>query len=327
MGIELELSQQPSDPRLIVGRRFRTRLLGHRVDVHEDTFESLLAVVRDTIAAMASSDERVYEPQAKLEHGEQYFRIPIQDLPNRPPAGSRTPRSENRGDLVETASLLQLAANPDSLDLIDAEILREFGWLFCGIVIDGPSGPLVFIKKTNPVSVATAGRSYFRWGGVLRQMDAPLFVLSNDIDVVITGADVFVLNTRVYEGLLNDVRVVTQDVPSNVAKMSDALRSTVPLSPEAEAALIQLGSKRPSIAVRVRLLPERLANVQIDAETARAYLTDRGEDPNLILNGDKFEFDEQNAGLFLDLLEGRLYTDDITREQMRADRMSQRGRR
>lgn len=307
------------DPRMIVGRRLRRRLDAYRIDLHQDTFRDVLAVVEAALAVLRNGDARDYAPHAALERGEEYFRIDLADLPVRPATGN---------EAQESASLVSILADPDGLPKVDAaglDAIRPL--LFYGIVMTGSEGePITFLKKTDPVRVARTGSVLFRWGNALRRIETPDFAIVDDIDMVATAHALYVMSKKPFEAMLNDVRVVTQDVPMNVQAVRGKLSAGMPLSEGAADALSTLGSRKPTVANRIRLLSDRLTAVTFTADRLRAALADHGEDPSTLLDGDMLVFDERSAPLFLDLVEGRLFSDEFTAAPMRADRMSPRRR-
>ena len=97
----------------------------------------------------------------------------------------------------------------------------------------------------------------------------------------------------------------------------------MPAARNAEAPLAAIARKRPGYAVRLRLLPERLASIDVNPDKVRERLLAMGNKPSELLDGDEFSFPQNRAGLFLDLLEGPHFDDEWAGQRMRADRMSE----
>lgn len=88
-----------------------------------------------------------------------------------------------------------------------------------------------------------------------------------------------------------------------------------------------LGSRKPTVANRIRLRPDRITTVPLTADRLLAALPHHGEDLSALLDGDTLVFGEDAAALSLEAVEGRLSFDVFTDESMRDDRMSPRRRR
>jgi hypothetical protein len=75
----------------------------------------------------------------------------------------------------------------------------------------------------------------------------------------------------------------------------------------------------------LRLLPDRLSKITLDAATLKRSLSMHGIDPDILFDEkDNFSFTQQNVGIFFDAVEGRYFEDDLGGERRRADRYSTR---
>jgi hypothetical protein len=72
-------------------------------------------------------------------------------------------------------------------------------------------------------------------------------------------------------------------------------------------------------------LPDRLSKISLDTASVRRSLTAHGIDSDLLFDANgHFSFAGQNVGIFLDVIEGRYFEDDLGGERRRADRYSTR---
>lgn len=315
----LPLLDMASDPRLILGWRDGKTLVGRRVALDKDVLPSFHSIAEDTLAVLADAEARSYEPDAALEKGEQYFAVPTVDLPTKV-------IEEATGDgTSNAASLLAMTKAPDELLPVSPAALSDrASYLFYGLVFDTTDGDqAVFIKKTNPAQVARSSRvSLFSGRDVLKISSPPTLVLAHDIDLLVTATHVFVLSKSPFDQLLNDVAVALADVPINVARTVEALKAAVPMNDRATESLKVLAARKPSVAVRLRRLPERIANIQVTPDAIRARLVEMGNSADDLLDGDDFSFPQTRVSLFMELLEGRHFEDGWTGTRMKADKMS-----
>ncbi|MGY1603101.1 hypothetical protein [Geodermatophilus sp. SYSU D00815] len=310
-----------TDPRLIVGwRAEKGSLAARRVPLDRSVVEDLRAIATDTVQLLASSEARSYEPHAKLEQREEHFTVPITDLPTKPGE-----QADDDGDpSPATAALLHITSAPDELEPVSPDALEDRTYLFYGLVFDDvDSKPVVLLKKADPVRAARQGRVALLGRNVLHRADPPTLTLAHDIDIVATATHLLVLRKSAFDTILNDVRIAMQDVDTNVERTATALRTAVRLNEKAEASLAAFAHRRPSYAVRLRLLPDRLNGISVTPDEVRARLIAMGNQPGDLLDGDEFSFPQNRVPLFLDLLEGRHFDDEWTGQRMRADRMSQ----
>lgn len=318
------------EPEVRVGWKQGSRLFGAALSIHQDVIPELRGIPDRAVAACDASVERTYEPSAELEAGEEYFRVSIANLPN--PAARRRPHQQladavDRGILAElphAADLVALMQAPQ-LDQLHAAELAERRLSFYGIVWSTTDGNIAFVKRANPTSIAKKGHVFMQYGDALRKVEAPDLVLYADVDLILLPDSIIVLDKRAFDQLLSDVRVVLQDVPANVTTLQSNLASKVPLGVMAVASLVRRCSSRPTLAARLRRVQSRIETLDLDAATLRASIEGHREDPARLVNSaGEFEFQEDTVPLFLDVIEGRLFEDDLTGERRRADRYSSR---
>jgi hypothetical protein len=308
-------------------------------------FDTLRAVPRETLARLSSSRPRPYEPTAELEEREEHFVIPISELPA-PPRRRRRIASSDETDspeartaegngstnatpsgpaaaLPDVADLIDLTRRVDDLDPIDAGQLAQGSFLFYGIVLPGPAGPVAFIKKSDPVTTLRKGRAYFRYADALVATDRPDFMLYPDIDLVVGPSGIAAFHKNALNELLADVRVVLQDVPANVGHVQTSLALKVPLTTGARDALQEFCSTRPSMAARLRTLSARIDAINLTPDLVREALQRHGEDPSVLVNAaGEFDFAGEGVRIFLDIAESRWFEDEFSNERRRADRYS-----
>jgi hypothetical protein len=225
----------------------------------------------------------------------------------------------------DTADLVQLVKSVDALQEASREDLDEGGYSFYAICWPHRESMIGFVSRMNPMTTLKPGIRYFQFGDAMTTARRPDFALREGADLVIGNEGTAILAPYSFEILLGDVGVRFDRVGADVNIVKKALASTISLTQTAEDALLTEASRRRSYAKRLRLLPDRLGKISLDATSIRRSLNAHAIDPDLLFdeNG-RFSFTPQNVGMFLDVIEGRYFEDDLGSERRRADRYSTR---
>jgi hypothetical protein len=302
-------------PRLLLGWRPNPgRIVGGRVPLRDNVFESLQQVAITAMEQLAKGDRRPYEPNAILEDREEHFFIAANDLPKK---GS--------DDLPEAADLIKLIEESDKVEAIQAGRLASGTFLFYAVVMPGSEGPVGFVRKVDPAAELRKGLATFQFADALTRVTKPDLILYPGIDLIVGPPGIAAFSKTALQTLLADVQVVLQDVPENVKRVSDTLHRTMPLSKGAADALRKYAYARPSAATRLRRLPDRLKAINLDLNKLRRSLKRHGIEAQMLVDTKgNFAFGEREVPVFLDVLEGRWFEDDFSPEKRRADRFSKR---
>lgn len=318
------------DPELLVGWRRGERLHAGTVPLHDDVVPTLRSVCEGTVKAIQKRTTRPYEPSAELEEGEEIFKISFTELPAPSPrrrAHHQLKKAVEEGLLDELpnaadlVALLELSAH----EQIEAGRLAEGGFAFYAIRWVSGGRFISFVKAAAPVVVMKKGMFFFQYSETLRSVERPDFALYADVDLVMTGSAAYVLKKRAFDRLFKDVRVVLQDVPKNANELVAEMDDKVPLTARAVAAVVERCRTRPTYAARLRRAVARARALPLTPELLSEALK-RHELPVESMLNDKGELDfaGEQVSLCLDLIEGRLFEDDLSGEHRRADRYSTR---
>lgn len=303
-----------SDPRLLVGWRTRSKLDGRRLDVHEDTQE----VLRDIAAACLDhihadyTEVRDYQSFSTLE-SDQVFRVDSDDA--------------STVDL-ESASLVQMVRESHEQELLNASELAEHNYAFYAIVWGNADGEQIgFVRKRNARATLEKGWRFFRYEETLKSAARPDFVLDTDVDLVVHGSTLYMLNENSARTLLNDVGLASTGISDNLAAMKDILGGSSSLTPGASEAFTAVAGRKINVARRLAKIPAFFDGITIDAANLRLAAEARFSDPDAILDSaGVICVSEEGVEAALDLIEGRLYMDDVSGEERRADRLSRRAK-
>ncbi|RVX44903.1 hypothetical protein EDD27_7670 [Nonomuraea polychroma] len=317
-------------PYLVLGRRKGRRdMEARRVVIHEDLHEPLWELSLHALERVRAGNARSYEPNAELELGEEYFLLDLDEIPEQPEKPSRgkkadlTPEDDNQD---RTAALIRALRDVGVLDILDPHELPEFTpTLFYSVAWQQADDTWVhFIRKTNPRQVFKPGLKWLGYGDTLKRIADPAMVIDDLIDMILTADQLAAFSGQHLKTLFTDVHIVLQDVPKyvdTVAKILD--EESIGITEDAKTALLAASKKRVSFAARLYRLQERLAEIRLDLNRLGKVMDLHTIDIGSLLDGEgKIHFQEDQAGLFLDVLDGRLFKDDWTGEPRRADRYS-----
>lgn len=312
--LPLSVGDLDTDPRLLVGWRTRSKLDGRRLDVHEDTHEVLREIAAACLDHIHADDTEIrdYQSFSTLE-SDQVFRVDSDDA--------------STVDL-ESASLVQLVQESHQQELLDASELAEHHYAFYAIVWGSADGEQIgFVRKRNARATLEKGQRFFRYEETLRSAARPDFVLDTDVDLVVHGSTLYMLNENSARTLLNDVGLASAGITDNLAAMKDILGGSSSLTPDASAAFIAVASRKINVARRLAKIPAFFDGMTIDAAKLRLAAEARFSDPDTILDSaGVICVSEEGVEAALDLIEGRLYMDDVSGEERRADRLSRRSK-
>ncbi|MFC5142040.1 hypothetical protein ACFPK1_27670 [Actinomycetospora rhizophila] len=348
------------DPFLVLGRRRGRKIECYRLDLHEDLFDDLRVVCDQARQLALTTRSRPYEPNAELEGGEEHFDLAVHALPDRNGPALDSPAKPSRSDPgtvgsgparvnpsrglkpegqgsaeqegaseAEESTLVTSLRRPDQLHKLTRPEFDDMRILLYAVCWQQSDGTWVaFVRKTNPRQVFHPGRRWCQYSETLKRVqNAPSFVYDDQIDAIIKADRIAGFSASTMKNLFNDVGLAMTEVPAYVSAAAERIEETLPLSGQSQSALLALGQRRQSIAVRLYALGARLDELASEAalttERYQEVIGDDEEAAKLIVNGE-FDFDEEGALVFLDVIEGRYFDDDWTGIPRRADRWSRR---
>lgn len=314
---EIDLS---GSPRLLLARRKSSkRVEAYRVELHEDLFDDLRSVARTAIHKLERREAKPYSAFA-AKSGDDYFDVDTSDIPQR---RDRRKREEDPA-AFEIASALAMIATTDRHHTLTAEELRTLEPSLYAIVFEDGGEYIGFIRNRSPQRALKPGLRWFQYGDTLVEVTPPDLAIDEEVDVVVSPNRCAVLTPGAFESIFGDVGIVFQQVPTNVETISTALKATMPLTDESTKALTARCGRRVIDAKRLNhIATERKeALARMTQNHMRKLLKERNLDG--ALRKGRLRLTEENVSEFLDLVEGRLFSDDVTGEERRADAYSPR---
>lgn len=316
---QMDLSGQP---RLLLGQRKSSKKIEvHRIQVHQELFDDLRSIARGAIAELERRDAKPYSTFAS-KTGDDYFDVDVSDIPQR----RNMRKQEDDPEAYEIASALAMIADCDAHPVMTAEGLRDADPSLYAIVFERDGDYVGFIRNSPPRRPVRPGLKYLQYGDTLRRVAPPDLAIDDDIDLVVAADRCAVLSPAAFTTLFGDVGVAFEQVSTNVKAISVALKDVLPLGTGTLAALNARCGRRVSDAKRLHhIVSERRGALKrLTSAELRTLLKLRGLDG--AIQGGEVSLTDDNVSDFLDLVEGRLFNDDLTGEERRADSYSPRER-
>ena len=303
---------------LIVGwRPRRARLDAAAIELSRDVARELQAMCHGTLDQLAGLVHRPYSGSAYIEPGEEYLAVPVTELAG---AAAHAPGSED-DEAAGLSDLHRLVMTP-GLATLSRSDLREGRYLFYAVICTGQgTGQRIgFVRQTDPHRVAKAGGITALFGQEgLRRLEDPVFIFEAGFDLVIGADEVAVLRLEAFNRMFADLNALALAAPANARKIAGMVGQVTPAAIEA---LGRAAAARPSIARRLQRLARAGTLPSVTPKDLSRAMLKHELDPAQLVMGNKIAFEQDQATVFLDLIEQLYYETDFTGEHRRSDRYS-----
>jgi hypothetical protein len=304
---------EEGDPTFIVGwKKWNGLVEARRIPVSTLVADELRTISTEGLRRLRELDPVEYSAYAEVDLGEEYLLLPADQL-------SRLAATADMSDV----GVVNVAALVDELPVMSAGDLAAQSLSFYGIGLLVGGEWTLFVRKANPRSVLNRGARFLKYEDTLKNMDRPDLTIDDEIDFVIRAGSAFVFRPSGFRMLTSDVKFATDRVEAHVDDIV-ARVTTAGFSAGAVNALKSVGRRKSSVAGRLRRVADQASSLNLTVDTVSAALTTHGIDPDILVSGGEFSFDEDAVSVFMDLVEGRLYEQDFTGERVRADRFRRR---
>lgn len=321
---------------LIVGwRPRRSRLDAGAVELSEEVANEIHDSCEATLTKVGKLRRRPFGGAPYIEAGEEYLAVPATELPRAQPQPNGAaltqggPRADEVGgatDDGEAAGLsdLERLVGAAGLKALSRDDLQHGRYLFYAAICTqvDTKARIGFVRQTDPHRVASEGGLMARFSEGLQKLDDPVFIFDADFDLLVSADEIAVLRIEAFNRMFADLNTIIAAAPANAQAIAAAVAG---ITPESVGALAGAAATRPSLARRLQRLRRPGAVPAVTPRAISEAMVKHGLDPRLIVAGEAIEFDEEQAGTFLDLLEQLYYETDFTAEHRRADRYSPLG--
>lgn len=304
---------------LIVGwRPRRSRLDASAIELSQDVARELQALCRAELGRLPSLIRRPYGGSPYIEPGEEYLAVPVAELPS-----EAVPAHAVDADEAADLSDLQRLVITPGLPSLSLTELREGRYLFYAVICTerGTGQRIGFVRQSDPHRVARAGGFITSFGQEgLRRLEDPVFVFEAGFDLIVSQQEIAVLRLEAFNRMFADLNTIAAAAPTNARTIAGIVGRVAPTAVEA---LARAAAARPSLARRLQRLATTAAAVPsvTPGDLSKAMLK-HDLDPAQLVTGDEITFPQEQAAIFLDLIEQLYYETDFTSEHRRSDRYS-----
>lgn len=219
-----------------------------------------------------------------------------------------------RSDRIDTALIDELSRGED-LDFANLAELRTRR-LACYAIVDGVGEQRrLYVRRQDPVKLASKRLFTFLMAGSLDRLDAPVLAFDDFVDVVIEEDRIFVLNPKGFESLFRGSELVLEAVP----KWVDELRGHVPFGDGSRDVLLANVRRN---GIHRRKLLAILDSPYVSTLTPkriRKRMKQHGLEHERLLPEDTLQLNEQDIEAVLRLLNEELYRGDFSNRPLAAN--------
>jgi hypothetical protein len=224
-------------------------------------------------------------------------------------------------EAADLSDLQRLVMAPGLASLSPAD-LREGRYLFYAVICteQGTGQRIGFVRQSDPHRVAKAGGLLTAFGQEgLRRLEDPVFVFEAGFDLIISPEEVAVLRLEAFNRMFADLNTLALAAPANARTLTGLVGRVAPAAVEA---LARAAAARPSLARRLQRLATTGAVPTVTPGDLSKAMLKHDLDPARLVTGDEITFPQEQAAVFLDLIEQLYYETDFTSEHRRSDRYS-----
>jgi len=284
---------------LVVAWRVGRNVVARKVKIGGPVEEALSQYATDAAAVVEASEGRQYDPDEDQEELGYVF--------------------SSRAEAWDTALLEELWKG-DALPNLEPEELGKTFVCYAALVGSGPSTAL-YIRKSNPISLATKSLVAGYIGGALTKVENRVFAFDSNFDVIVTADRLFALNKLRFELLFKDSAAVIAKAPEWV----DEMASLLPMSPESKANL-ESNLKTSSLLRRkiTSILSREYARA-LTVDTIRSKMELHGLEVERLMPDGELLFSPENTRELVRLLNQDLFRGDFSDEEFAAGSKQRRG--
>ncbi len=276
---------------LVVAWRTGARVVTRLVKTRGAVEDALRQAAADTTAAM--TDGHPYSPDVDIE--------------------DNTHLVAARDELLDTELVDQLEMG-SSLPLATDDEVRTRPLVCYAAVIGSGDSRTVFIRKRNPVQLATKSIVARLLDGTLDHVEYPLLAFDSRYDMVLTPEWAYVLDKRQFELMFRD----SEAVLSKTSTWVDELAAGIPITQETKESLVDALRRNSHYRSKFHAILRRPHIKTLTTRELRAAMRKRGLEPDKFIKRGELDFSKQNIKTLLRLLNEDLFTGDFSSEQFAA---------
>lgn len=285
---------------LIVAWRTGRNAHGRVLKSGGQVIEALRQNARASLEIVASESGRAYNPDDEQDEESHFL-------------------SANYDELLDTALLEQIGTG-SSLSLISPDDLsKRTIALYALLIGNDPDSRIIFVRRGNPVSLATKSIVAV-FDQTLTRVTQPILAFDSTFDVVLHGTAVWILNQRNFEALFKE----SEAVLAHTSEWVDGLNEVLPIADDGKE---WLSTRLRQNSVMRRKIQSILRSPYLSSLTPDVIsqkMLDHGLTPENLMKDGKLIFNKDTEKDMLLFLNEDLWTGDFSGEQYAATKKARR---
>jgi Domain of unknown function (DUF4868) len=225
----------------------------------------------------------------------------------------------SQDELLDTVLLEQLRLGA-SLPLIGpGELAKRTPALYALLIGNDPDSRAIFVRKGNPVSLATKSVVAI-FDDTLTRVTQPILAFDSAFDVILLDSSVWVLNQKNFEGLFKE----SEAVLARTAEWVDHLNQVLPISAESKEWLAERLRQNSVMRRKVQSILRSTYLPKLTPDTLRTKMTGHGLAVEVLIKDGSLVFNKDTERDLLLFLNEDLWTGVFSGDQYAAARKARR---
>ena len=289
-----------ADATLIVAWRAGHNAQGAMLKAGGDVIDALRGHARDSLNTIAAGNGRPYNPDDEQEEETPFL-------------------TANQDELLDTALLEELRLGA-SLPLIGpGELRKRTLALYALLIGNDPDSRAIFVRKGNPVSLATKSVVAV-FDDTLTRVTQPILAFDPTFDVILLESSVWVLNQKNFESLFKE----SDAVLARTSEWVDQLNQVLPITSDSKDWLVDRLRQNSVMRRKVQSILRSGYLPKLTPDTLRSKMAIHGLVADNLLKDGSLVFNKDTERDLLLLLNEDLWTGDFSDYKYAAARKSRR---
>ena len=225
----------------------------------------------------------------------------------------------SQDELLDTALLEQIRIG-SSLPLIGADELRKRTLALYALLIgNDPDARAIFVRKGNPVSLASKSVVAV-FDDTLTRVTRPILAFDSAFDVILLRSSAWILNQKNFEGLFKE----SEAVLARTSEWVDHLSQVLPIADDGREWLASRLRQNSVMRRKVHSILRSHYLPKLTPDTLRAGMSAHGLEPENLMKDGALIFNSDTEKDLLLFLNEDLWTGDFSGDQYAAARKARR---
>jgi Domain of unknown function (DUF4868) len=285
---------------LIVAWRVGHNAHGAMLKAGGEVIDALRGHARDSLNTIAAGNGRPYNPDDEQEEETPFL-------------------TANQDELLDTALLEQLCLGA-SLPLIGpGDLKKRTLALYALLIGDDPDSRAIFVRKGNPVSLATKSVVAI-FDDTLTRVTRPILAFDSAFDVLLLESSVWVLNQKNFESLFKE----SEAVLARTSEWVDQLNQVLPITSDSKQWLVDRLRENSMMRRKIQSILRGGYLPKLTPDALRAKMTVHGLAADDLMKDSSLVFNKDTEQDLVLLLNEDLWTGDFSDYKYAAARKSRR---